>query len=136
MISLRDPLSLSRIKKPGRSTDCKHLQFFDLETYFTLNIKSEQFKCPVCNHRRPWSSVFCDQFYLGLLSEIPDSVDKIEVFPDGTWKCVDDNERRKSVTKPAFEIADTSTRVEVVYLFNPLVERTDQKYICEIFCHK
>ena len=114
IISLRDPLSLIRIDKPGRSTDCKHLQFFDLKTYFTLNVNSQQFTCPVCNKPRPWSTLYCDQTYLAQLPQIPESVDKIEVFPDGTWKCVDDTERRKSVTNPAFEIRDSSIRAEVI----------------------
>lgn len=133
---MRDPLSLGRIEKPGRSTDCKHLQCFDLKTYFTLNIKSEQFVCPVCNQHRKWSTLCFDEFYHGLLHQIPENVDKVEVFPDGTWKPVDDEKRRKPVTNPAFEINETNTdvniREEVIYLYKNIGKGCDWKGIYRI----
>ena len=116
IITLRDPLSLTRIETPGHSVDCKHLQSFDLKIWFTLNVNSDQFICPVCNRYRSWSSLCFDEFYDKLLPQIPANIEKIQVFPDGKWEYVD-TERRQSTSLPAYEITDSTIRSEVILKF-------------------
>lgn len=50
-LSLLDPISLQRIKIPLRSTQCAHLECFDLETFLIFNKHSPRsfLKCPICH---------------------------------------------------------------------------------------
>jgi E3 SUMO-protein ligase PIAS1 len=80
IVSLKDYVSLCRIKNPGRSSACPHAQCFDLGVYFTLNQKAERFKCPVCNQERAWSTLVFDEFF----KEIPNSVTNDD--KDGNWE--------------------------------------------------
>ncbi|KAA8493551.1 E3 SUMO-protein ligase pli1 [Porphyridium purpureum] len=49
VISLKCPLSLVRIKTPVRSTQCTHMQCFDLTTFVDYSKQTLKMDCPVCN---------------------------------------------------------------------------------------
>ena len=87
IVSLKDSVSLCRIKNPGRSSACPHTQCFDLGVYFTLNEKKDMFKCPVCNQKRAWSTLVFDEFFKEILDTVTsEDDDKIQVEPDGKWE--------------------------------------------------
>ena len=86
-ISLRDPILQVKINKPGRSISCKHTQCFDLDTFFSMNEKSNTFICPICNNRIKWDNIILDEYFEEILKVAADSddIDTIEIQPDGSW---------------------------------------------------
>jgi hypothetical protein len=48
-LSLKDPLSCSRIKTPARGHNCQHFSCFDLETYLQYASMYSSFKCQICS---------------------------------------------------------------------------------------
>ena len=66
-LSLRDPVSQTRISVPARATTCRHSQCFDLSTFFVMNQEKQSWKCPVCNNRIKWDQVFIDGFFKDIL---------------------------------------------------------------------
>eukprot|EP00347_Sterkiella_histriomuscorum_P023127 403335843 len=61
-------LSSNTIRFPGRGKLCTHFQCFDLGTYLTMNKKSLQFKCPVCNKRAV--ELYHDLFFKEILDTL------------------------------------------------------------------
>jgi len=60
-LSMRCPLSYSRIRVPVRGVECKHAQCFDFYSFYDYAKTSLKFECPVCNrkdHARPDHLVF------------------------------------------------------------------------------
>lgn len=51
VISLNCPLSTMRLKQPSRSSECKHLECFDLEAYLQCQhvARFARWRCPVCS---------------------------------------------------------------------------------------
>jgi SUMO ligase MMS21 Smc5/6 complex component len=50
IISLLDPLTMSRIATPCRSIKCNHyLQAFDMTSFLEINQSFGNFKCPCCS---------------------------------------------------------------------------------------
>lgn len=58
--SLLCPLMKCRIKIPGRSVLCKHVQCFDLTFYLSMNEKKPTWNCPVCDRNAPYEDLFFD----------------------------------------------------------------------------
>ncbi|CAI5999655.1 unnamed protein product [Closterium sp. NIES-65] len=94
VLSLKCPLSLTRIKVPVRGKKCSHESTFDLASYLRLNqglaknVK-RAWRCPVCYQQLLWSELFLDGFMQKILDETSDEVDEVEVFPDGRWRVVE-----------------------------------------------
>jgi E3 SUMO-protein ligase PIAS1 len=87
IVSLKDSVSLCRIKNPGRSSACPHTQCFDLGVYFELNKNQDKFKCPVCNQERAWSTLVFDEFFKEILDAVSSEDDeKVQIEPDGKWE--------------------------------------------------
>ncbi len=62
--SLLCPLMKCRIKIPGRSTLCKHVQCFDLFSYLSMNEKKPTWNCPVCDRHAPYEDLVIDRYYI------------------------------------------------------------------------
>ena len=48
-LTLRDPISISRIELPCKSWDCEHVACFDAQTFLSLNEQTPTWNCPICN---------------------------------------------------------------------------------------
>ncbi|CAI5465516.1 unnamed protein product [Closterium sp. Yama58-4] len=94
VLSLKCPLSLTRIKVPVRGKKCSHESTFDLASYLRMNqglaknVK-RAWRCPVCYQQLLWSELFLDGFMQKILDEANEEVDEVEVFPDGRWRRVE-----------------------------------------------
>ncbi len=62
--SLLCPLMKCRIKIPSRSTQCKHVQCFDLMSYLSMNEKKPTWNCPVCDRYAPYEELIIDRYIL------------------------------------------------------------------------
>ena len=60
--SLLCPLMKCRIKIPGRSSLCKHVQCFDLTSYLSMNEKKPTWNCPVCDRHAPFEELIIDRY--------------------------------------------------------------------------
>ena len=102
-VSLRCPLSKTRIEIPCRPSLCDHLQCFDLATYISMNKQSGKWKCPVCEKKAlPQPSarhLFVDVYFLDVLNDPrTQSEEAIQVEKDGSWRLVEStNEADKTV---------------------------------------
>ncbi|KAJ3046124.1 SUMO ligase siz1 [Rhizophlyctis rosea] len=84
-VSLRDPLSMLRIRTPVKGRGCRHLGCFDLDTYVRLNESLPKFKCPVCDAKLTddTGNLLEDSFFKALLDTYP-AADTVWVYADGT----------------------------------------------------
>lgn len=48
-LTLKDPISMTRIALPCKSAYCHHFACFDALTFLTLNEQTPTWTCPICN---------------------------------------------------------------------------------------
>ncbi|QSL67102.1 hypothetical protein MERGE_001491 [Pneumocystis wakefieldiae] len=85
-ISLKDPISYTRIELPCRSVYCNHVQCFDAYSFLTLNEQTPTWQCPICN--RPIHSIddlAIDNYTLEILNSVSSSVESVTIDLNGTW---------------------------------------------------
>jgi len=85
-LSLRCPLSYTRIGVPVRSVECRHLECFDLASYLEMaNVtKPAKWKCPMCNKDATPALLRVDSWVAWVLqAALPKAAD-VQVAPDGT----------------------------------------------------
>ena len=62
VLSLKCPLSYSRINLPCRSTSCRHTQCFDATSYLQLQEQGPTWSCPICNTPAPFEILAVDEY--------------------------------------------------------------------------
>jgi E3 SUMO-protein ligase PIAS1 len=61
VLSLKCPLSYSRLATPCRSMSCTHIQCFDATSYLQLQQQGPQWLCPICNKSAPFEQLAVDE---------------------------------------------------------------------------
>ncbi|RKO84260.1 hypothetical protein BDK51DRAFT_44320 [Blyttiomyces helicus] len=84
-VALKDPVSKIRIALPARSSQCRHLEPFDLATFFALNEQVPTWSCPICNRQVPWDSIGIDGYFVDVLKAVPEDAELVEILEDGKW---------------------------------------------------
>ncbi|CAM8949447.1 unnamed protein product [Rhodiola kirilowii] len=101
VISLRCPMSGSRIKVAGRFRPCVHLGGFDLDIFLEMNQRSRKWQCPICLKNYSLENIIIDPYFnriTSMMQNCSDDVTDIEVKPDGRWRVKTKNEsERRSV---------------------------------------
>lgn len=99
-LSLKCPISYSRLDVPVRSTTCKHIQCFDALSYLQLQEQGPQWICPICNKSAPFDSLAVDEYAREILAKTPQSVEQVTIDPTGEWRILgsDAVELRDEVT--------------------------------------
>ncbi|ORE11925.1 zf-MIZ-domain-containing protein [Rhizopus microsporus var. microsporus] len=78
-VSLKCPITLTRIKIPAKGIKCKHIDCFDLHDYLLLNkMERPMWTCPHCNDVVTSEQLGYDLFFEGLLKTLPKNVSEIE----------------------------------------------------------
>ncbi|GAA6044234.1 hypothetical protein JCM8097_005284, partial [Rhodosporidiobolus ruineniae] len=98
-LSLRDPLSFSRIDTPIRSVHCNHIACFDAATWFEMNEQTPQWGCPICSKVLKVDDMIVDGYLEDILKICNSEVDTVSVEPDGTWRS-DDNKHGTAKPRP------------------------------------
>ena len=108
-VSIRDPLSLIRIKTPIRGIKCYHPQCVDLSTYLSYCHNTKTWQCPICMQALLYEELVVDKNMLKIINELSEGIDQVELNPDDySYKVVtlpgndNDNEsgkRKKSKNK-------------------------------------
>ncbi|KAF7348866.1 hypothetical protein MVEN_01406700 [Mycena venus] len=109
-MSLRCPLSFTRITTPSRSVKCTHSQCFDAGAWFAVMEQTTTWLCPVCENVLDWRELIIDgcvfvpfpsppysflapaftyNLFLEILNSTPDTVDDVLLEADGGWRTVD-----------------------------------------------
>ncbi|KAI0013693.1 PINIT domain-containing protein [Xylariaceae sp. FL0662B] len=86
VLSLKCPLSYTRLRVPCRSVLCKHIQCFDASSYLQLQQQGPQWVCPVCNKSAPFESLATDEYVGDILARTSDSLEQVTIEPDGQWR--------------------------------------------------
>lgn len=102
VLSLKCPLSYSRINLPCRSILCRHIQCFDATSYLQLQEQGPTWLCPICSIPAPFENLavdeyvpppptltflllICIRYVRNILSNTSRSVDQVTIEPDGRW---------------------------------------------------
>ncbi|KAI5121284.1 hypothetical protein M0805_002328 [Coniferiporia weirii] len=117
-MTLKCPLSYTRIKVPCRSDKCVHPQCFDAYSWYSVMEQTTTWLCPVCEKVLNPEELIVDGYFGNILDQLPESVEEVEVEPDGEWHTSDskygspawiDAHRTKVPTKaPSASDASTS----------------------------
>ncbi|CAK9174404.1 unnamed protein product [Ilex paraguariensis] len=88
-VSLRCPMSGSRMKVAGRFKPCVHMGCFDLEVFVEMNQRSRKWQCPICLKNYSLEKIIIDPYFNRITSKMRncgEDVTDIEVKPDGSWR--------------------------------------------------
>ncbi|KAI8634551.1 hypothetical protein F5Y19DRAFT_409013 [Xylariaceae sp. FL1651] len=86
VLSLKCPLSYTRLRTPCRSILCNHIQCFDASSYLQLQEQGPQWICPICNKSAPFENLAIDDYVRDILEKTSDSLEQVTIEPDGQWK--------------------------------------------------
>ncbi|KAK1750712.1 PINIT domain-containing protein [Echria macrotheca] len=84
-LSLKCPLSYSRLKNPCRAIGCSHIQCFDATSYLQLQEQGPQWVCPICNKPAPYEQLAVDEYVREIVRSTSDSVEQVTIDPYGKW---------------------------------------------------
>ncbi|XP_076950206.1 E3 SUMO-protein ligase SIZ1-like isoform X2 [Bidens hawaiensis] len=96
-VSLRCPMSGSRMKIAGRFKPCVHMGCFDLEIFVEMTQRSRKWQCPICLKNYSLENIIIDPYFTRITSKMlscGDDVTEIEVKPDGSWRAKSEDDRK------------------------------------------
>jgi len=120
-VSIRDALTISRIKIPGRGLDCTHIRPFSLPVYMKVNMFGNmkgRWRCPVCANKVRLDRVVVDGYWLHALrnKNLQDEArDQCRVHPDGMISVVLDSVEKKVVKFEPEENAEVTFQDKDLY---------------------
>ncbi|KAK5627728.1 hypothetical protein RRF57_003443 [Xylaria bambusicola] len=85
VLSLKCPLSYTRLSTPCRSVLCQHIQCFDATSYLQLQEQGPQWLCPICNQAAPFENLAVDDYVRDILENTVDATEQVTIEPDGQW---------------------------------------------------
>ncbi|KAI0195022.1 PINIT domain-containing protein [Astrocystis sublimbata] len=85
VLSLKCPLSYTRIRTPVRSILCNHISCFDGSSYLQLQEQGPQWLCPICNQSAPFENLAVDEYALDILMSTDESTEQVTIEPNGQW---------------------------------------------------
>jgi hypothetical protein len=103
-VSLMCPLMKFRIQIPGRSSLCKHVQCFDLESYLMMNEKKPTWNCPVCDLHAPYDTLIIDGLFMSILKACTDC-EEVQFTPEGEWSRVINKKEKLSSSDSSTSIS-------------------------------
>ncbi|KAK7203723.1 PINIT domain-containing protein [Myxozyma melibiosi] len=125
ILSLKCPISYSRIRVPIRSTRCNHIQCYDATSYIQLQEQAPTWTCPVCNIAAPLSNIAVDSYVDDVLKRTNDSIDSIVIETDGSWRIPeqnsndlsdddDDDDDRQRIKRQSTSVGPPTGAMEVI----------------------
>ncbi|XP_016965659.1 zinc finger MIZ domain-containing protein 2 isoform X3 [Drosophila biarmipes] len=91
-ISLKCPITKSRIRLPARGHECKHVQCFDLEAYLMINSERGSWRCPECSKSAITDTLEIDQYIWAILNTLNNSdVDEVIIDSSANWRALQHN---------------------------------------------
>lgn len=84
-LSLKCPLTYSRMKFPAKSIYCQHIQCFDCLSFLQLQEQIPTWTCPICSRKVELEELAISDYYLEILLKVNDDVESVTLQPDGSW---------------------------------------------------
>lgn len=85
VITLKCPLTYSKLKYPAKSLYCKHIQCFDALSFLQLQEQTPTWSCPICQKNITVKTLAIDDYLYEVIKATKDSDEAIEINHDGTW---------------------------------------------------
>jgi E3 SUMO-protein ligase PIAS1 len=89
-MSLKDPVSITRITMPVRSTVCTHNQCGRF--FMQLQEQAPTWSCPICQKTVSFESLCVDKYFEEILNTTSKSIEQVTIEPDGQWSVDQDDE--------------------------------------------
>ncbi|KAI0166442.1 hypothetical protein GGR57DRAFT_26530 [Xylariaceae sp. FL1272] len=99
VLSLKCPLSYTRLRMPCRSTLCNHVQCFDATSYLQLQEQGPQWICPICNKPALFENLAIDDYVKDILENTSGSLEQVTIEPNGQWHKNESNENQRKKTR-------------------------------------
>lgn len=84
-MSLKDPVAITRITIPIRSTVCQHNQCFDGQVFMQLQEQAPTWQCPICTKTVSFESLCVDKYFEEILNTTSKNIEQVTVEPNGQW---------------------------------------------------
>jgi len=100
-MSLKDPVAITRIKVPIRSTVCQHNQCFDGEVFMQLQEQAPTWSCPICAKTVSFESLCVDKYFEEILNTTSKNIEQVTIEPNGQWSVdqVDEDKGKSNQAK-------------------------------------
>ena len=86
VLSLKCPLSYSRISLPVRSVYCDHIECFDALSFLMLQQQATTWVCPICNKSLQFNDLAVDEYSQEILEKVAlYDIDEIKIEANGEW---------------------------------------------------
>ncbi|XP_042480720.1 E4 SUMO-protein ligase PIAL2-like isoform X2 [Macadamia integrifolia] len=149
-ISLKCPISHTRIRTPVKGHLCKHHQCFDYDNFLEINSRRPSWRCIHCNRSVCYTDIRIDQNMVKVLEEVADGVSDVIISVDGSWKAAcegndqehqphsgtlsyeNDGPEQHGFSKSTANVMDLTGEDDEVYTAN-LCETEDRKPFCDNF---
>ncbi|KAG8882055.1 SUMO ligase siz1 [Tulasnella sp. 332] len=89
-ISLKCPISYTRIDTPSRSSKCVHASCFDAQSWYSMMEITSTWQCPICENALDLEDVIVDGYFDEILKITHEDVEEVFVEADGEWHSPDD----------------------------------------------
>lgn len=91
-MSLKDPVSITRITLPVRSTVCQHNQCFDGRYFMELQEQAPTWSCPICAKTVSFESLCVDKYFEEILNTTSKNIEQVTIEPNGQWSVDQEDE--------------------------------------------
>jgi len=117
-VTLKDPLSYTRMKYPVQSIYCNHSQCFDGLIFLQSQLQIPTWICPYCQISIKMEDLAISDYFQDILNTVPEDVDQVIINEDGSWE-IDDNETKEATPNTHEDKLNTSmvrTEIEIISL--------------------
>ncbi|KAK9909295.1 hypothetical protein WJX75_000109 [Coccomyxa subellipsoidea] len=119
VVSLRCPMSGSRMRVPARFASVGGLNAFDLDTFLDVVQRSRKWQCPHSMRNLPVQQLAVDGYLSHILSRLKDlqEITEVEVSPGGEWRVVGSEGPWHSILEdPSVPLQDVKVKPEPEHL--------------------
>ncbi|KAJ3038397.1 SUMO ligase siz1 [Rhizophlyctis rosea] len=98
ILTLKCPITLTRMKTPVKGRECLHRPCFDATHFQSLNANNPKWKCPICGLAIGRGPHPIDTLFQALLAAHP-KADPVKLNPDGTHQAFGEEEEKEAKEK-------------------------------------
>ena len=127
VMSLKCPISTSRISWPCRSTVCQHNQCFDAYNFLQMQEQAPTWTCPICSKTVSYQTLAMDQYVQEILQKT--SAEQVTVEPTGGWSevVVNDNHGRSNQPRATYDNDDSDDDIVEIPVNNAMKIKSEPK---------
>ncbi|XP_060845226.1 E3 SUMO-protein ligase PIAS3-like [Rhopalosiphum padi] len=86
-VTIKDPLTMQRMKLPARGVECVHLQCFDAISFLQMNEQKQTWLCPLCKKQVKFENLEIDEYFFKIVQSptVSEECENVILLKDGTW---------------------------------------------------